>query len=483
MKPLRILAAALAVTALLTGCDIAPKNTDPVISSESTEMETQGTTQFPGTESTENTETTATEVTVPDASVPVVTVPTVPEPTVTVPPETVPETVPATEPAPPATEPPHTEHIHRWGAWETEAAPGCESAGTRLRTCADCGEDQKESVSPTGHKWDGGTEKPSGSACGGDEKVYTCQHCGKTKSETLPAVHTFSDWTYEEYTYTIYYEPDSLEYVHGGPSSTHTSHRKIRTCTGCGFVEKGDTPDHSCQRGSVNHTVTKVREVTCLQRGLKRSTCKICGWYEEYEYGNGDQGHAWISEERHLTDYTETTDELDVEILTCTVCGQIQYYYRWGVGPCICGRTPCVAEGNWRGCKSVCRSAYMYGGYDVGIESRGEVFNVDTQRFEPIGDSYRVNDSDNPDGYITHPTWQSVTRDYVFNEEGLIIQYTVFWYDESGNRFSDIVYVPDIPQMFLDAGCDPELVNYPYAHFHLTLHCGKIVPSRITYSG
>lgn len=415
------------------------------------------------------------------------TVPTTsPETTVTEPEasqtiQTVPTTAPTTAPSI-STE--STQCTHQFSQWVTVSPATCTTDGAQSRQCTLCGEEQQEVLYAVGHSWDGGRTGNTGGVCGGGETVYSCGNCGATHSQPLPANHSFGQWEYEAYTYTIYYEPDSIEYVHGGPSSTHESHRKIRTCEKCGFVEKDNTPDHSCKRGSVHHTVTTIREVTCSERGIKRTTCNICGWYEDYEYGDLERGHAWESETRHLTDYSETTNYLDVEILTCSACGEKEYYYRTGDSPCVCGRTPCVAADSWVDCDSYCAQSLMYGDYRISIDSRAYLWGHDG----PFGDRYYVNTSDssaryNPDGFILHPTWQTVWRDYVFNEEGELIQFTVLWHDMEGNLFSGVVFVPDLPRLFAERGIDAETLARPEICFHLTPNKGHLIPTSVSYTG
>lgn len=432
--------------------------------------------------------------TVPSTHTTVTPAPTTqPETTVTAPETTiVPTTVPSTAAtATPTTVPPEpTQCAHEYSQWVTVTPATCTADGSKSRQCVRCTEEQTEVLGATGHSWDGGKTEGATTECGGGEIIYTCQNCGITQSEALSASHSFGEWTYEAYTYTIYYEPGSIEYVHGGPSSTHESHRKVRTCEKCGFVEKDDTPDHSCKRGSKHHTVTTIREVTCSQKGIKRTTCNICGWYEDYEYGDLERGHAWESETQHLTDWSETTDYLDVEILTCTACGKILYYYRWGDGPCICGQTPCVAADDWRDCESYCTQFLMYNKYRISIDSRASILvtNSQTIEYQSFGDCYYVNSSDNssnhnPDGFLQHPTWQRVWRDYVFNEEGKIIQFTVLWHDMEGNLCSDIVNVPELPELFLARGFEPEDFAMQEPCFHLTPFKGELYPTSISGSG
>lgn len=374
-----------------------------------------------------------------------------------------------------------TQCAHQYGPWTVVQTATCAHAGIQSRKCSLCADEQQEVLPAPEHSWNGGEAVQSNGQCGEGEIVYTCQSCGSVRSDALTASHSFGQWEYEAYSYTIYYEPDSLEYVHGGPSSTHESHRKVRTCTKCGFVEKGNTPDHTCKRGSIHHSVTVIRELTCTQPGIKRTTCNICGWYEDYEYGKADNGHAWISETRHLTDRTETTDYLDVEILTCTACGKVLYYYRGNSDHCICGQTPCIAGGDWRGCEDHCVSYRMYGKYRIAIDNRAYVFG----QGDVFGDSYYVNTNDNqfchnPDGYILHPTWQKVRRNYVFNENGEIVQFTVLWHDEEGNLFSDVVVVPDLPALFMAAGFNEDAFCYTEPCFHLTPNNGKLYPTSIS---
>lgn len=393
-------------------------------------------------------------------------------------PTTAAPTAPSTAPAEP------TQCVHQYGQWVTVQPATCTANGSQSRQCELCALEEHSTLPATGHSWDSGKSEGNSAQCGGTQVTYTCLTCGITTVEGTPASHSFGDWEYEAYTYTIYYEPGSIEYVHGGPSSTHESHRKVRTCEKCGFVEKGDTPDHSCKRGSVHHTVTTIREVTCSQRGLKRTTCNICGWYEDYEYGKLEQGHAWESEEMHLADRSETADALDVEILTCSACGEKEYYYRWGDGPCICGQTPCVAADDWRDCESYCTQFLMYNKYRISIDAKtyslisgvsvGDRFYIET---DPSLPNY------NPDGYILHPTWQTVRRDYVFNEEGKIVQFTVLWHDMEGNLFSEVIYVPDLPKIFAEQGIDEETLARPEVCFHFVAYSGYLFPSSVSYTG
>jgi hypothetical protein len=95
----------------------------------------------------------------------------------------------------------------------------------------------------------------------------------------------------------------------------------------------------------------------------------------------------------------------------------------------------------------------------------------------------RSSSNHNPDGFILHPTWQKVRRNYVFNEEGKIIQFTVLWHDMEGNLCSDIVNVPELPELFLASGFEPEDFAMQEPCFHLTPFKGELYPTSISGSG
>jgi hypothetical protein len=207
-------------------------------------------------------------------------------------------------------------------------------------------------------------------------KTYTCKTCGKTKTEQIKGSHTFGEWKYEEYTY----KQDGYDRV---------SHRKVRTCTKCGYKEYGNTPDHSCKKGSSNHTVTTIKEGTCTTPAKMRSTCKICGWYVDYDGKKGS--HTIKTETRHLTDYGAYTNELDARIDTCTSCGATDTVYIKGEG--------------WSD----------YNRYAVSIALTG-------------GDNFS----------LEHPEYQTVKRNFVYDSNGYVKQFTVYWW-YNGQRYSQVI--------------------------------------------
>lgn len=195
------------------------------------------------------------------------------------------------------------------------------------------------------------------------------------------------------------------------------SHRKVRSCAKCGYKENGNTPDHYCAKGSINHTVTIIKEGTCTEKEIKRSTCNICGWYLDWE--GSYASHTNVSETQHLTDYTEYTNELDVTFVTCTVCGLQSITYNLGQG--------------WHEDLP----------YRVSL-------SVD------VGNAYAGTPGLNETLYLDHPEWQMVSRDYVYDSEGYVKQFTLYWYDSNGTRYSYVV------------NCDPDYLKSWFAEYGLS---------------
>jgi hypothetical protein len=266
---------------------------------------------------------------------------------------------------------------HSYGSWSTTKQATCDTNGVKTRKCSKCSKEETETIAATGHNWDEGKVTTTPTSCSDmGIKTYTCKTCGKTKTEQIKGSHTFGEWKYEEYTY----KQDGYDRV---------SHRKVRTCTKCGYKEYGNTPDHSCKKGSSNHTVTTIKEGTCTTPAKMRSTCKICGWYVDYDGKKGS--HTIKTETRHLTDYGAYTNELDARIDTCTSCGATDTVYIKGEG--------------WSD----------YNRYAVSIALTG-------------GDNFS----------LEHPEYQTVKRNFVYDSNGYVKQFTVYWW-YNGQRYSQVI--------------------------------------------
>lgn len=315
-------------------------------------------------------------------------------------------TAPATEPSKPDETTPSetagsTECSHSYGNWTTTKAATCETNGSRNRKCSKCGDTQQEVIAAAGHAWDEGTLTTVPTTCfDTGVRMHTCTVCGETKSEQVTGNHAFGDWEYEEYQYTVDYGKDHPGYVPGWPTTeTYTSHRKVHKCTRCGYTENDGTPDHICQPGTRTRVITTVKKGVCGTPDIMRSTCTICGWYDDY---NGAKGkHDWQVETRHLSDYTEYTNEIDADIGTCALCGEKFVSYTLG-------------KGYFESRKYYC---------DISIDS-GEAYMGG-----PVYNDFRA---------VEHPEWQMVRRDFVYDDDGYVIQFTVYWW-YNGQRYSQVI--------------------------------------------
>ena len=318
---------------------------------------------------------------------------------------------------------------HKYGSWSTTKAATCDTNGVKTRKCSSCGNAQQESIAATGHVWDGGKVTTTPTSCSAmGIKTYTCTKCGKTKTEQIKGNHTFGEWKYEEYTY----KQDGVD---------RPSHRKVRSCTKCGYKEYGNTPDHSCKQGSKNHTITTVKEGTCTTKATMRSTCKICGWYVEYEGKKGECN--WVDKKVHLSDYGTYTNELDATVSECKSCGDRAVAYHKGEG--------------WSD----------YNRYRIAL-------NIS------VGNAYAgVPTNDNFD-YLDHPTWQMVKRDFKYDSDGYVKQSTQYWW-HNGSRYSQVIKCGkgELEAWFAEYG----LTGGDGCRYSLKVSGSKIVPYKISWTG
>ncbi len=319
---------------------------------------------------------------------------------------------------------------HSYGSWSTTKSATCDTNGVKTRKCSKCGNEETQTIAATGHNWDSGKVTTTPTSCSDmGIKTYTCQTCGKTKTEQIKGNHTFGSWQWEEYTF---------QHSSGG---TYTSHRKYRACTKCGYKETDGTADHICQKGSDNHVVTTVKEGTCTTKATMRSTCKICGWYVEYEGKKGS--HTIKTETRHLTDYGTYTNELDVAISECTSCGATDVSYIYGEGFSDYNRY---------------RNAVVI--------SQGTAYASRT----PGGADF-----------LNHPTWQTVIRDYQYDSDGYVKQFTVYWHDASGNRYSQTINctAEHLLSWFAEYG----LTGGDGVKYQFKISGNQIVPWKVSWTG
>lgn len=339
------------------------------------------------------------------------------EPTVTVAP---------TQPSAPATQ----ECSHDYSAWSTTKSATCDTNGVKTRKCSKCGNAETQTIAATGHAWDEGKVTTTPTSCSDmGVKTYTCTACGRTKTEQIKGNHTFGSWQWEEYTYT----QDGVSRV---------SHRKVRTCTKCGYKETDGTPNHYCARGSDNHVVTTVKAGDCSTRATMRSTCQVCGWYVEYE---GSKGKCnWVDKEVHLSDYGPYTNELDATVSECTGCGDRSVVYHKGEG--------------WSD----------YNRYSLNLSiSQGNAYGATA----PLTDDF---------DYVDHPEWQTVKRDFVYDSDGYVKQFTLYWW-YNGSRYSQVINCEK--QALLDWFAEYGLTGSESASYKLKVYGAYVAPHGISGVG
>lgn len=327
---------------------------------------------------------------------------------------------------------------HNYSSWKTTKAATCELSGTKESTCANCGHTKTEVIAATGHKWDNGKDIVVPTSCSDvGSRRYTCTVCNKKRTEQIKGTHSFGDWVYED------------AVIESGDKKGQPTSKKYHVCKKCNYKEYGNVPYHRCTEARSANSETII-DGTCKKRKVMVTTCPDCGREWRTELGYGD--HSWKSETRHLTDYTEYTNELDVKISTCTACGEKSCSYTEGKG----WKTP----SNY-----ACDFNFGYGG----------------------GDMYAVRSSADNFKLADHPTWQTVERNFKYNSKGEVTQFTVHWHDKNGKRHSNVVVIADIPKMFEDAGYEipTGVSSWCYNLQFCVGYDGKgyIAPKSITYSG
>ena len=330
---------------------------------------------------------------------------------------------------------------HNYSSWKTTKAATCELSGTKESTCANCGHTKTEVIAATGHKWDNGKDIVVPTSCSDvGSRRYTCTVCNKKRTEQIKGTHSFGDWKYE----------DAI--IESGDLKGYPTSKKYHVCKKCNYKEYASVPYHKCNSTRNGNTKYTINAINCQEKNVRVSTCPDCGREWRTELGYGD--HSWKSETRHLTDYTEYTNELDVKISTCTACGEKSCSYTEGKG----WKTP----NNY-----ACDFNFSYGLSD------------DMYATKPLTDDFT---------YANHPTWQTVERNFKYNSKGEITQFTVYWHDKNGKRHSNVVVITDIPKMFEDAGYEIPTGVSSWC-YHVTFYydeyrkCPIIRPDRITYSG
>ncbi len=176
---------------------------------------------------------------------------------------------------------------HSWDGGKETTKAKCETAGVKTYTCSLCGKTKTETIPALGHSYNNGTVTKKATCTEAGTKTFTCSTCRTTKTETISATgHSYS------------------EAVVTKAATCEEAGTKTSTCANCGD-KKTQT---IAATGHTFDATNVIKNPTCTEAGLKRGNCKTCGQYKE-EYPAA-LGHAYSSS---FTVDKEATYEADGE--------------------------------------------------------------------------------------------------------------------------------------------------------------------------
>ena len=189
-----------------------------------------------------------------------------------------------------------------YGTHENTVPATCGEAGRTETICDNCGEvTATKEIPATGkHTWDNGTVTTEPTENEPGVRTFTCDVCGATRTETIPATGA------HDYQFT----------KNVAPTCTADGY-DLYTCSGCGATEKRNSKPalgHKWDSGTV------TTEPTETAPGVRTYTCTVCGEVKtEVIPATGAHTHKWDAG-KVTTEPTTTTP--GVRTYTCTICGQ-----------------------------------------------------------------------------------------------------------------------------------------------------------------
>ena len=162
---------------------------------------------------------------------------------------------------------------HSWNGGVITTSPTCTATGIRTYTCTVCGRTRTETVAALGHSpkstyendanqhwkicsrcsaittakanhnWNGGTVTSSATCTAAGNRKYTCNTCGRTKNESIPAIgHSAGGWTQGNNNNHTKYCTRCGEFVQGAPHNWVVNSASGGTiaswkCTVCGRIK------------------------------------------------------------------------------------------------------------------------------------------------------------------------------------------------------------------------------------------------------
>ncbi|MBR4500669.1 MAG: hypothetical protein IKP22_02080 [Clostridia bacterium] len=137
---------------------------------------------------------------------------------------------------------------HQWSSWQTEKAATCKETGTRVRTCRNCGQTQRETIPKANHSYGPWkvTKAPTCSAAG--EETRRCSVCGLVHTRAVPAdpeAHVFGPW-------------QTVREAAAGQSGLMR-----RICTLCGAAEEETVPPGGGEASAPPSPVPEGKKAKC----------------------------------------------------------------------------------------------------------------------------------------------------------------------------------------------------------------------------
>lgn len=225
---------------------------------------------------------------------------------------------------------------HEWNDGAETIAPECETPGVKTYTCQRCGDTYTEPIPALEHDWDDGAITTEPTCLEAGVKTYTCNRCHDTKTEPVTALgHDYGKWTVtkpatctvtgertctcsrckDEQTETIAMIPHTWNSGVITTAATCTA-EGVRTFT-CEICDT--TRTESVEKAPHTPATDAAVEATCESTGLTEgSHCSVCGEVLTAQEVVPAKGHSW-DEGAVATEPTCTG--AGVRTYTCTVCG------------------------------------------------------------------------------------------------------------------------------------------------------------------
>ncbi|MGN0527159.1 MAG: cohesin domain-containing protein [Acutalibacteraceae bacterium] len=151
-------------------------------------------------------------------------------------------------------------HTHTYGNWIIDEEATCTVAGSKHKTCSNCGDVVIESINALGHNYSTEWTIDKAATCAKEgSKSHHCSRCDSVTDVTVIqpdyTKHEYSDWVIEK------------------AATCDSAGRRVKMCAYCGDTVYDVIPALGHKYG--DSVITK--EPTCVNDGSQRKTCSTCG--------------------------------------------------------------------------------------------------------------------------------------------------------------------------------------------------------------